>query len=115
MYCDGKRRAPCGQARLYQTQYTNAKTCARNRGIEWLFTYDTWVDWWGDDIDNRGCKVGQLVMARTGDVGPYHPDNVRKATKAENNIEGRTGRKHSTETRVKMQEAWTRRKEKDLI
>ena len=26
-------------------------------------------------------------MARTGDIGPYHPDNVRKATVSENTNE----------------------------
>ena len=57
---------------------------SKERGIDFLFDFDTWVEWWGDDFDNRGCKEGQLVMAREGDEGPYHPDNVRKATCSDN-------------------------------
>lgn len=73
-------------------KYRNAKRCAQERNIEWHFTYDTWIEWWGDDIVNRGTKKGQLVMARYGDKGPYHPDNVRKATKHENNTEAHLGK-----------------------
>lgn len=69
--------------RMYQSQ----KLSASKRNIEWCFTYESWLDWWGDDIINRGCRKGQLVMARHNDVGPYHPNNVRKATSSENNSE----------------------------
>ena len=86
------RRNPNGQARKYQTQYDNAKYHAIHiRNIEWKFTYDSWVAWWGDDIANRGPRKGQLVMARYKDQGPYHPDNVRKATAEENCGEGSRG------------------------
>ena len=57
---------------------------AKERGIEFQFEYEQWVDWWGEDFANRGCKSDQLVMARKGDTGPYHPDNVYKQTAAEN-------------------------------
>ena len=53
---------------------------AKQRGIEFLFEFQEWLDWWGDDFANRGCKVGQLVMARFNDEGPYAPDNVTKVT-----------------------------------
>ena len=86
------KRNPKGQARLYQTQYDNAKQCAKQRNIEWQFTYDSWVSWWGNDIVNRGPYKGQLVMARTNDIGPYHESNVRKATGSENGREGNLGR-----------------------
>ena len=88
MYCDGKKKAPNGQARKYQSQYDNAKQCAKQRNIAWQFTYDEWIAWWGDDIVNRGPRKGQLVMARHKDTGPYHPTNVRKATCSENCSEG---------------------------
>jgi len=78
------KRSPNGHARKYQGQYDNAKWCAKERGIEWHFTYNTWLEWWGDDFVNRGCKRGQLVMARNGDIGPYHPDNVHKTTSTDN-------------------------------
>ena len=81
------KRSPNGQARKYQGQYDNAKWCAKERGIEWQFTYDTWIEWWGEDFANRGPRKGQLVMARNRDIGPYHPDNVHKTTSTENHQE----------------------------
>lgn len=92
MYCDGKKKAPNGHARKYQMHYDNAKFCAKERNIAWQFTYDEWVAWWGDDIVNRGPYKHQLVMARNGDIGPYHPGNVHKKTASENCREGQVGR-----------------------
>lgn len=94
-------RRPNGQAREHIGKYHNARYCAKERGIEWLFTYDTWVEWWGDDITRRGPRRGQLVMARNGDLGPYHPDNVRKATSSENCSEGTLGKPRSEEFKAK--------------
>jgi hypothetical protein len=103
MYCDGKKRAPVGQARKYQVQYDNARYHARHvRGIEWQFTYESWVAWWGDDIDRRGPNSGQLVMSRHGDTGPYHPDNVSKKTCNENCGEGSRG-PNSARARIQAQ------------
>jgi len=87
---------------MYKNKYSTQKAYAKQRGIDWQFTYDEWIAWWGDDIINRGPKKGQLVMARNGDTGPYHPSNVRKATCAENNIEAHQGKKASNETKEKM-------------
>jgi hypothetical protein len=95
------KRSPNGQARKYQMQYDNAKYHARHvRGIEWQFTYDTWVSWWGEDITNRGPFRGQLVMARHNDTGPYHPNNVSKKTCSENCSEGNKG---PTSARARIQ------------
>ena len=117
MYCDGKSRAPRGQARLYQGAYDNAKYCARERGIEWQFTYDTWTEWWGQDIQNRGPYRHQLVMARNGDQGPYHPVNVHKKTASENCREGQLGKPKSEQQIAKYkQSAWAQRgKEMEMI
>ena len=81
----------------YNNQYHNHKVRAKKRGLEFHFTYEEWINWWGDDIINRGRKLGQLVMARNGDQGPYHPSNVRKATVEENVKEGQTGRPKTPE------------------
>jgi hypothetical protein len=89
----------------FNMQYHNQKVRARIRNIEWQFTYDTWMEWWGEDIVNRGSKSGQLVMSRFNDSGPYHPNNVRKATVNENSIEARTLKPfkgHSEETRARI-------------
>jgi hypothetical protein len=107
-----------------RNRYHATKSDAKRRGIDWQFTFDSWLDWWGSDIVNRGPGPGQLVMARTGDIGPYHPSNVRKATTAENQNEAHLGKKkvsswnkgkkHSNETREKMsasiKEVWAKRK-----
>ena len=73
----------------YRDQMGLAK---KKRNIEWQFTFEEWLDWWGDDIHNRGILKGQLVMARYGDIGPYHPDNVRKTTVEDNVKEARANR-----------------------
>ena len=82
-------------------QYHRQKTRSRKRNIEWQFTYDEWITWWGEDIIRRGRRSGQLVMARFNDAGPYHPDNVRKATCNENHSE----KVASAESRAKMSAA----------
>jgi hypothetical protein len=64
--------------------YWTQKSRARERGIEFLFEFDEWIDWWGADFDKRGRGFDCLVMARYGDTGPYHPDNVYKCTVSEN-------------------------------
>lgn len=89
-------------AKLYRSQYHNARYCAKERNIDWQFTYDTWIEWWGDDIVNRGPYKGQLVMARNGDIGPYHPDNVTKKTCNENCSEGNKGKIVSEATKNKL-------------
>ena len=64
--------------------YLIQKRHCKERGIEFLFEYDEWVEWWGEDFANRGTHQGQLVMARHGDQGPYSPDNVKKIMSTEN-------------------------------
>jgi hypothetical protein len=86
----------------YKRIYTEQKRRAGTRGIEWQFSFETWLDWWGPDIELRGRKKGQLVMARTGDIGPYSPDNVRKATAEGNIIEGHLGKNQSEITKKKI-------------
>lgn len=68
--------------RLYRYQVSGA----RRRRIAWQFTFEQWLAWWGDDIHQRGGgnDMNSLVMCRRGDCGPYHPDNVYKATRREN-------------------------------
>lgn len=65
-------------------QYNHQKARAYGRNIPWQFTYDSWLAWWGNDIDKRGLGKDQLVMCRKGDQGPYHPDNCYKASQSQN-------------------------------
>jgi hypothetical protein len=110
----------------YKHDYYSQKSSANGRNIDFQFTYEEWINWWGDDIVNRGRKAGQLVMARIGDQGPYHPDNVikkacgdnvreavrdhsnRPKPSAESNLkrsEKLKGRIFSDETKAKMSQA----------
>jgi hypothetical protein len=80
--------------------YSIQKSHALNRKdrngnpIEWLFTFETWIDLWlkSGKWHQRGCRRGQYVMSRLGDVGPYAPWNVEIKTVGENNSEGHKGR-----------------------
>jgi hypothetical protein len=76
----------------YKQKYNSQKAAAKVRGIDFQFTYEEWLAWWGVDIINRGKCKGQLVMARIGDKGSYHPDNCVKKTCSENASEGNKGK-----------------------
>lgn len=65
-------------------RYASQKANAKRRGIDWQFTLETWVAFWGDDLDRRGSGHDRLCMQRFGDSGPYHPDNVRKGYAMQN-------------------------------
>ena len=102
----------------YKHKYQCQKNTAIIRNIEWHFTFESWLAWWGDDIVNRGRNHGQLVMARIGDLGPYHPSNVRKLTCGENYKEAHLGRKQSLETIEKIRikslgRKWTEEQKKN--
>jgi hypothetical protein len=64
--------------------FLNQKYEAIKRGIDWQFSYDTWVEWWGDDYQHRGKGKGKLQMCRYNDTGPYSPTNTYKATQEQN-------------------------------
>jgi len=73
-----------GPVRAYTDQRINAK----NRGIEWRFTFNEWWKIWDDSgcWEDRGRGFG-YVMSRPGDVGPYSADNVRIIPADENSRE----------------------------
>jgi hypothetical protein len=98
--------------RKYKQAYRTQKSGAKVRNIEWHFTYEEWVAWWGADIDKRGNKTDCLVMSRIGDQGPYHPNNVVKRTVGENHSDAHKnglgwgiGSKHSPESIAKISAA----------
>jgi hypothetical protein len=66
-------------------RYNSQKANAKRRGIEWQFTFETWLKFWGDDLYKRGQGHDRLCMQRFGDAGPYHPDNCRKDYPLKNN------------------------------
>lgn len=60
-------------------RYTKARRNALDRGIEWLFDFDSWLKCWRDSghYAERGRGVDDYQMARIGDCGPYVDWNVR--------------------------------------
>ncbi len=58
-------------------KYWQHKTNARRRGIEWLFTFETWWQLWESSgkWERRGDKAGMYCMSRRSDRGAYSPDN----------------------------------------
>ena len=98
-------------------KFNNQRKQARNRGIEFLFSFEEWMKIWIESgfWHERGCHKGQYVMARNGDKGPYAPWNIEIITSEENqyrkslSLEARAkiskaqfGRKASDETKRKM-------------
>ena len=73
--------------RNVKVAYASQKGGAKRRGIEWQFTFETWLAWWGDDLPRRGTRPLDLQMQRKADRGPYAPWNVTKGTPKDN---GRT-------------------------
>lgn len=72
--------------------YDLHKSSAKQRGIEFNFTFERWLEWWqiDDRLSRRGTYKDCLVMGRYGDVGPYSFDNCYPTTKSENSRLGNT-------------------------
>jgi hypothetical protein len=70
-------------------KFSVSKNDAKRRGIEFLFTFEEWRDWWltDDRWPRRGRGGDKLVMARNGDTGPYAPWNVHCCTYEQNQAE----------------------------
>lgn len=89
--------------------YAQHRRDSRGRGIAFLLTFEQWLLVWVESkqIYNRGPKLGQYVMARFGDKGPYALGNVKIITAAENHREANIGvpRPKSPEHRRKHSEA----------
>lgn len=60
-------------------KFLTQRNRAKVRGIEFKMTFDEWWEIWKPHWHNRGSKVGQFVMCRKMDKGPYEIGNVRIA------------------------------------
>ena len=58
--------------------YSAQKRKAKQRNIEWHFTFDSWFKLWEESghWDTRGDSAGKHCMSRYNDQGPYSPENV---------------------------------------
>lgn len=68
-------------------KYVNQKSHAKQRGIPWEFTFESWWAMWEPYWKNRGRLGHQYCMCRNGDTGPYSPDNCRIDTNNRNQVE----------------------------
>ena len=71
-------------------KFNEQRSAARKRGVEWVMSFDEWWSIWQSSGQwaNRGCRRGQYVMARRGDVGAYEFGNVEIVRHEANVAEG---------------------------
>lgn len=92
---------------VYLKAYTQHKSNAKTRGVEFLFTFEQWRDWWiaTGKWEQRGRGRGKYCMRRHGDVGPYSIDNGFCGTNEENVRDGNIGKVMTDETRALIAKA----------
>ena len=78
--------------------YDDQKRHAEARNIEWLFTYEEWLEKWlvSGKWHERGRKLEQFCMCRFGDEGPYSTRNCFISTNQENLMQRWEGREKIT-------------------
>jgi len=70
-----------------KSKYNAQRNSAKQRGIEFLLTFEEWWNLWEPHWHNRGQASHQMCMCRTRDEGAYAVGNVRIATNKENKQE----------------------------
>lgn len=92
---------------LYRKGFTDQKRNAKMRGVEFLFTFEQWRDWWiaTGKWEQRGRGRGKYCMRRHGDTGPYSVENVFCGLNEDNVRDGNLGKVMSQETRQKLSKA----------
>jgi len=87
-------------------KFTVQKCNAKDRGIEFHFTFKKWVAWWEKHLgpkwlSKRGRAKTKFVMARKEDKGAYEPSNVICITVSQNASEASARKEHSVQSRLK--------------
>jgi hypothetical protein len=79
--------------------YDDQRRHAEGRGIDWLFTYEEWLEKWmlSGKWFERGRSPDQYCMCRFGDEGPYSNRNCFIATNQENLLQRWEGREKITD------------------
>jgi hypothetical protein len=99
----------------YEKEYLQAQSNAARRKIEFLLTFEEWLEIWVSSgyLAERGRKSHQYCMGRYGDKGPYAVGNVYITTCLENlAIQKRA--KHTEEFKAELAERnrnriWTKK------
>lgn len=81
--------------RTPEDYYIESKNNAKNRGIEFLMTFEEWWEIWDKSgkWELRGKKKGEYVMGRNLNKGAYEKGNVSIIPMSENIKLSRAGRK----------------------
>jgi hypothetical protein len=84
------------EVRIARRKYRWHKNGAKSRGIDFLFTFEEWYDFWlqSGHWHERGKLSGQYAMARHNDIGPYQLGNVCIISNIENNSFAHKGNKN---------------------
>lgn len=82
---------PISEKRTPAHRYKQQRLSAKNRGVEWKITLPQWWKIWSESGKWSECGTGKYGMARYGDIGPYHQDNVRILSQSENSKEYQSG------------------------
>ena len=92
------RRRTAGLTQEYlrtpQGRYNQQKAHAKQRGIEFLLTFEQWLELWtkSGHLNERGRGAGAYNMCRIADQGPYAIGNVFIGTTEQNSREGNLGK-----------------------
>lgn len=85
--------------------FLSQKSHAKQRGVEWRLTFDQWLEWWGDDIYQRGSGAMSLQMQRFHDKGAYELGNIVKGHPKQNSRTcGNVKRTRNTERAARERE-----------
>jgi len=87
--------------------YTQQKSNAKQRGVEFSITFEEWKQVWLDSgkWDERGRGAEKFCMCRIGDVGCYSVANVFIGLGKHNVRDGNIGKLDSNETRQKKSQS----------
>ena len=87
--------------------YTQQKSNAKQRGVEFFITFEEWKQVWLDSgkWDERGRGAEKFCMCRIGDVGCYSVANVFIGLGKHNVRDGNIGKLDSNETRQKKSQS----------
>ena len=91
----------------YLKAYTQQKSNAKQRGIEFAITFDKWKQIWIDSgkWEQRGRGAEKYCMCRIGDIGCYSIANVFIGLGKHNVRDGNIGKLDSNETRQKKSQS----------
>jgi hypothetical protein len=82
-----------------KSKYYEHRQNARRRKIEFILTYDEWMNIWlqSGHWENRGRGADKYAMCRYNDIGPYSVNNVYIDLNRTNSGLARIGDKNSIE------------------